>query len=106
LTGDAFNPLTADTGCWFTWCVNAAGTVSVSQGPVVAGDPDTDVPKVYPQLAPAPAGSIPFAIQRVQAIGTASSWVFGTGDWNATGIQDLILNVATLPARAPTTVTA
>lgn len=102
-TGAAFTALTADQTCYFLWCLNSSGTVKVAQGEIVDGDPDVNVPLggSYPSVPAVPAGCVPFAIQRVHADGTASAWTFGTSNWNATGIYDVILNLAGLPIRPP-----
>ena len=102
-TGAAFAPLAADKACVFVWMLNASGTVKVAQGPIVAVDGDTDEPKTQvPLFPPIPAGHCPFAYQKVQTAGTSSAWTFGTSNWNATGVTDVIKNISTLPARPST----
>lgn len=107
-TGAAFVALAPDKGCVFVWCLNAAGTVSVAQGPVTSIDGTTDefsapdAPQ-FPFIADA---YCPFAYQIVQTTGASSAFTFGTSNWNATGIQDIVVNVATLPVRPPTDTTA
>lgn len=104
-TGVAFLALAADEACTFVWMLNAAGTIAVAQGPIVDVDGDTDLIKGdLPLFPPIPAGYCPFAYQKVQTAGTSSAWTFGASNWNATGVTDVIVNVATLPDR-PTTAT-
>lgn len=108
VTGDAFNALAADKGCVFVWCLNASGTVSVAQGPVTAIDGTTDefIAPDAPQFPFIADAYCPFAYQIVQTAGTSSAWTFSSSDWNATGVTDIIVDVATLPIRPPTDATA
>lgn len=104
-TGAAFTALSEDEGCIFLWLLNASGTVSVAQGPVRALDADTGDFVVDPQLPAVPDARVPFAYQIVKYTGS-STWTFGTGNWNATGITDAIVNLASLPHRPPTDATS
>lgn len=107
ITGAAFVDLDADETCYFLWQLNKDGTVGVSQGPIVAGDPDQNIPlKEYPAIPAVKDGYVPFALQRVHVDGTGSAWTFGTDNWNATGVYDIIENLATLPSRPMTTAVA
>lgn len=105
-TGEAFTALSTDEGCVFVWGLNAAGTVQVAQGPVVAVDGVTDLFKVQPDYPYIPDTMVPVAYSIHQTSGTSSSWLFGTANWNATGLKDLPVDVYTLPARNPTDTTA
>lgn len=99
-TSDTFNALAADKCCVFVWCLNSSGTVGVVQGPIVDVDGDTDLVELQvPTFPPIPSGYVPFAYQKVQTAGTSSAWTFGSSNWNATGVTDVIVNVSTLPAR-------
>lgn len=105
--GAAFTALSTDETCWFLWCVNASGTVSVVQGNIVDVDGNTDlVEDVFPTLPSVPDGVAPFAACRMQTTGASSAWTFGTSNWDATGLTELVIDLSTMPARAPTTVTA
>ena len=106
VSGATFTALAADQTCWFIWCLDAALAVKVVQGEIKDVDGDEDVPLEYPGFPDIPLTLAPFAIQRVQTAGTSSAWTFGASNWNATGVTDLILNVASLPRRVPTTATA
>lgn len=106
-TGAAFTPLQADKACCFLWLLDAAGTVKVAQGPIVDVDGDTDDPaKILPLMPPVPKDHVAFARQVVQTNGASSAWTFGSSNWNATGVTDLIQNLLTLPSRPPNLATA
>ncbi len=112
-TGAAFTALAADEGCVFVWTLNAAGTVQVAQGPIEKVNGDTDEfqatpagPDSAPEYPYLPDSVCPFAYQIIQTAGTSSAWTFGSSNWNATGVTDIIVNVASLPVRPPTDTTA
>lgn len=112
-TGAAFTALAADEGCVFVWLINAAGTVTVAQGPVAKIDGVTDGfvatpagPEAAPQFPYIADSVCPFAYSIHQTAGTSSAWTFGTSNWNATGLTDIAVNVSTLPVRPPTDATA
>lgn len=105
-TGAAFEALDADEACTFVWCLNSSGAVKVVQGPVVKVDGDTDRPLVRPSFPSIPDDVCPFAYQVVQTAGNSSAWTFGTSNWNATGVTDAIVNISTLPRRAPSDTTS
>lgn len=105
-TGATFAALEPDKACCFVWMVNAGGTVAVAQGPQVDVDGATDLRKVHPQYPHIPADYCPFAVQIVQTSGASSSFAFGTSNWNATGITDVIKNISGLPSRPLATATA
>ncbi len=108
-TGAAFVPLQPDKTCFFVYMLNSAGTLAVAQSEIRDVDPDADTPVEdggLPPLPSIPDGYCPFAVQRVQSAGTSSAWTFGTSNWNATGITDVILNIATMPSRPPSNATA
>lgn len=105
-TGAAFVALSEDQGCTFLWLLNAAGTVAVAQGPVRDLDPDSGAFEAGPPQLPAvPDGYCPFAYQIVKYTGS-STWLFGTGNWNASGVTDAIKNISTLPSRPPNDATS
>lgn len=99
-----FTGLATNRGSAFVWCLNTSGTVGVFQGPVVEVD-DSELP-IDPEAFPLPTipdGYCPFAYQVVVHGDTGSGeWNFGTDNWNATGVEDAIVNVATLPKRPVT----
>ncbi|TFH51259.1 MAG: hypothetical protein E4H01_00720 [Lysobacterales bacterium] len=104
-TGAAFLPLAADQASVFVWMINAAGTVAVAQGGVEEVDGDTDLRLVHPQFPYLPEGYVAFAYQMVQTT-SAGGFQFGSDNWNATGVTDLIVDVNTLPVRPAAGVTA
>lgn len=100
--GDAFTALAADQACAFLWMVNAAGTVGVVQGPVVSIDGETDDFKDdggRPEFPSVPSGWVPFAYSLHQTSGASSAWTFGTSNWNATGLTDVMVDISVLPDR-------
>lgn len=101
---------TPGQGTKFVWMVNAGGTVAVAQVLVSPGLPQAfpldmqgnfAAPLGMPALPPIPAGYVPFAIMTVKAGATASAagWVFGTNNWNATGITVTVQDINTLTLR-------
>jgi hypothetical protein len=100
-TGAAFNAVGPDEVSVFVWGLNVSGTVSVYQGSVEAVDGDTNVAKIYPQFPMIPDGITPFAYTIFQTDGTSSAGglLFGTANWNATGLTATHVNVSTLPLR-------
>lgn len=107
-TGAAFVPLQPDEGCVFVWCLNAAGTVSVAQGAIATIDGVTDAFKDpgAPQFPFIADEYCPFAYSIHQTTGASSAFQFGVSNWNATGLTDVVINVATLPVRPPRDTTA
>ena len=106
-TGAAFLPLAADQACAFVWMLDASGNVAVAQGPIVDVDGDTDRPLYGCQFPEVDEDTYcAFAYQIVQTAGTSSAWTFGTSDWNATGVTDIIKNVSRLPKRPVNDTTA
>lgn len=107
-TSAAFTALQPDEGCIFVWGLLAAGTVVVAQGPVATIDGVTDEFKdpAAPQFPFIPDTMCPFAYQILQTTGASSAWTFGAGNWDATGVTDIIVNVSTLPSRPPRDTTA
>jgi len=106
-TGDAFTALAASQGCWFVWCLQLDGTVKVAQGEIrnlVAdgtndNDADFEHDNAIPPYPTVPADCCPFAIQLVKNAEDGSAWIFGTDDWNQTGLNDLIEDILTMPDR-------
>ena len=102
-TGAAFKGLagTASSGqaCVFVWGLNSSGDVKVCQGPVVPTDKDGNLedpglffPAVKDDIAP-------FAYMVSKHYGQASTWTFGSSNWNVSGFNNTIVNVAQLPDR-------
>jgi len=106
-TAAAFLPLSADKACCFVWSLNGSGAMKVMQGSIVDVDGDTDRPKLQrPPFPDIPDDVCPIAYQIVQTAGNSSAWTFGSSNWNATGVTDAIVNVATLPRRPAGDVTS
>lgn len=100
---------TPGQGSVFLWMVNAAGTVAVAQKLISPGYPQAyplDMqgnfaqPFGKPDWPPVPEGYVPFAVMTVKAGATAGlSWIFGTNNWNATGVTVAVQDLGTLPDR-------
>jgi hypothetical protein len=96
-------------GTVFVWMINAAGTIAVAQGLVSPGVPQAwplDMqgnfaqPWGRPNFPHIPEGYCPFAYQVIKAGATAAtSWIFGTNNWNATGLTVTDVNVGVMPER-------
>lgn len=96
-------------GCVFLWMIDTSGNVKVAQGLVSPGysqgwplDMQNNFCEPFgaPQFPPVPEGYCPFAYQIVKAGATAGlSWIFGTNNWNATGITVSDQNIGILPDR-------
>lgn len=99
VTGAAFVALAASKGCAFVWCLNAAGDVKVVQGPVMDLNVDGNFVGGRPDIPNIPATLTAFAYQVTKAASTASSWIFGTGNWNATGLSHTVQDVLVMPDR-------
>ncbi len=97
--GDAFTALAADRGAVFVYCVVAAGTVAIVQGPTEVIDGDTDNFLIYPSFPPIDDTLCPFAYVVVKSTGASSAWTIGTSNWTATGITDSYSDIFTLPDR-------
>jgi hypothetical protein len=105
-----FTGLTTQQGCIFVWCLDATATVGVFQGPVESLDDQTigafNGPDA-PDFPPIHEDWCPFAYQVIKhSTGGSGTWNFGTDNWNATGVTDLIVDVANLPLRPPQETTA
>ena len=99
----AFTPLLANQASVFVFTLDASGTVGVAQGPVVAYT-DTSANSTPVPLPALPDTVVSFAYAVIKNGATGSSWTFGSGLWNATGIVvDTPVNVSTLPATGPLT---
>jgi hypothetical protein len=91
-TSGVFTAITAGKSCMFLWSVNAAGTVAVSQGPVVNTDDISAKARGYdwPQL---PDTNTAFAYVLIAGASTVvGNWTFGASNWNATGITATVRN--------------
>lgn len=118
-TGSAFRPLVAQqtpagfsaniiyagsVAC-FVFGLDALGNVRVAQGRVVQYS-DTSANSTTVPLPTLPDWMTPFAYAVIKLVSaTATSWTFGTGLWNATGITiDAPVNIMAVPPTDPITV--
>lgn len=85
-TGVAFKAQAINTACAYVWAVNAAGTVSLYQGPIVSWT-DTSASSTPCPLPAIPGSVAPFAAHTVQNGAAGSAFTIGTSNWNATGIS-------------------
>ena len=101
---------TPGEGTKFVWMVNSSGTVKVAQvlqSPGYQRAFPLDMSNGFtakggkPGMPPIPEGYVPFAVMTVKAGPTASAsgWIFGTGNWNATGITVAVEDINTVPNR-------
>lgn len=97
-------------GTYFLWMVNSSGTVKVAQSlrspGLLAGYPldmlgNFTAEGGTPNYPSVPEGYVPFAVMTVKAGATASAsgWILGTHNWNATGITVSIQDINSLPNR-------
>lgn len=100
VTGAAFRALLPDQACVFVFCVNAAGTVSVAQGPIVTLSAVTGGLSAvhFPSL---PDGLTAFGYLYAQAGTTLSgSWTFGSSNLSGvTGMTYTFRDLVLLPAQ-------
>ena len=101
-TGAAFTGLVGTTttgqGCVFVWAYNSSGTVKCMQGPVVTVDA-AGAFDVAPQFPVVPDDVCPFAYTLAKHYGQATTFTFGTSNWNTSGFTGTIVNVSALPDR-------
>lgn len=103
-TAAAFTALLPNKGCVFVWLVNAAGTVSVAQGPIVPLSGEADGANAsfnsgaqWPNI---PVTACPFGYTIVKAGASAANWTMGTS--NLSGVANVSYafeSVMTLPDR-------
>ena len=90
---------TGGQGCVLVWCLTAAGTVKLFQGPIRT----LDAAGVFLTAPDFPAINLdtycPFAYQVLKHTAQASTITIGTSNWNASGFTNVIKNVSQLPAR-------
>src|SRR3990167_1535876 len=102
-TGAAFLPMVDDEICVFVWGVIAAGTIAVAQGRIestlvgATTTPGTVV--VNPQFPALPDNFCPIAYTVVKTAPSSSGFTFGTTTWATSGIDDVWVDIATLPDR-------
>ena len=96
-TGAAFTSLAASEGNVYVYCLDASGTLKVAEGKKQALDAAGNF-ILAPQFGPIPDTLVPFAYQVIKNGATGSAWLYGTNNWNATGITSSIKN-GNLPDR-------
>jgi len=97
--GAAFTALAASEACVFVVGIIAAGTIAVSQGPVVAMDADTNEPLFSLEFPDINDTFLPFGYVVIKNGSTGSAWTFGASNWDATGVVDTFADIAFLPDR-------
>ena len=114
VTGVAFKPVLRNQGCMFVWTLDASGTVGVAQGqlpvsPTTTGtqtnvDDSGNYTAYLPQFPAIPDTLTPIAYTVVKLTSSASvnGFLFGTGNWNATGVTATTVDLFDLPS-APQT---
>ncbi len=93
----AFKPQTTSTAAVYVFTLDASGNVGVAQGPIAPWI-DTSAKSTPLNFPAIPDTVTPFAYVVIKLGATGTSWTFGTGLWNATGIViDPVVNVSLLP---------
>ena len=102
LVGGASVANTPGWGCIVLWGLITGATVKCVMGPHQRLDMQGKF-ITSPQYPPLPAGFVPFAVMELKsgATGSATTNVFGTANWNATGFTNTISNISSLPSRVP-----
>lgn len=85
-------------GTVVVWAYNASGTVKCMMGSRETLDAAGNFLRA-PQFPPIPGDVCPFAYQIVKNYGQATTFTFGTSNWNASGASQAIVNVLVLPDR-------
>lgn len=103
-TGVAFLPLAPNKCCTLVYGQNLAGTLKLTQGPIIdcAVGVTTTVGAFInaPQFPPLPDDFCPLAYTVVRTAPSAASWVPGTGSWTASGVSATTFrNIGKMPAR-------
>lgn len=103
-TGNAFIALAPNQCCALVFGQNAAGTIKLSQGPIIAtlAGVTTTVGALLndPQFPALPNDFLPLAYTVVKTAPSAAAWTPGTSSWTASGVSaSTFQNVVALPAR-------
>lgn len=100
-TGATFaaNPLPINFGTVFLWGFDASGNIKVAQGKVQPLDSAGNFVLVPPELPYIGDLYCPFAYHVVKNGSTGANFVFGTTNWNATGLTHAVVDILTLTAR-------
>lgn len=103
VTGAAFVALAASKACAVVWGFDSAGNLKCAQGPIVSLDSGNNFvdgqPPAFPTL---PDTICPIAYTLHKNGSTGSAWTFGTSNWNATGMTNVVQDVLVLPDRPQT----
>ena len=109
-TGNAFVGLTGTTaalgkGCVFVYCWDNGQVLRVAQGPAVKSADVANGAEAY-EFPSIPDSVTPFGYQTISYVGT-TSWIFGTGNWDATTVTlGVWVPCSTLPRSPLTAATA
>lgn len=103
-TAAAFNALQPNQTCCLVFGQNAAGTIKLAQGPIIAcgiGVTTTVGALIMePQFPPLPADFLPLAYTIVRTAPSATAWTPGTSNWTASGVScSTFQNIVQLPSR-------
>lgn len=110
LTGDAFVGLTGTTaalgeGAVYVYCLDSGQVLRVAQGPVVLTQDVVNGAAVY-EFPSIPDTVTPIGYQTIDYVGS-TSWIFGTGNWDATTVTlGVWVPCSVLPTQPLTAVTA
>ena len=103
-TGAAFIALAPNQCCALVFGQNKAGTVKLSQGPIIACLPGVTTTvggfAYAPQFPALPDDFMPLCYTIVSTAPSASAWTPGTSSWTASGVSATTFqNVSQLPKR-------
>lgn len=103
-TGLAFVALQPNQTCVLVFGQNAAGTLKLVQGSIIATQTGVTTTvgalALWPQFPGLPNDFLPLAYTVVRTAPSAAAWIPGTGSWTASGVSaSTFTNVSVLPAR-------
>jgi hypothetical protein len=91
------------SACTFVWGLDPSGNVRVAQGRIV-NYIDTTTGSTVAPLPTLPDWFTPVAYTVAQlTLSTASTWLFGTSNWNQTGLTLTTVDLIALPSADPFT---
>lgn len=113
VTGAAFKPIAKNQGCVFVWTLDFAGNVGVAQGPLPISPTTTGTQTnvddsgnyiLSPQFPALPdtLTAIGYTVVRASSSYAGTGFMFGSANWNTTGITCSTQDVSVLPATPQT----
>lgn len=97
--GSSFTVVAKNRGSVFVFCTDIDGAIKVFQGSVEDLD-DSGNFEIVPQFPTVDFELyMPFGYVLIRNGSSGSDWTFGSNNWDATGITDTFVDIATLPQR-------